>query len=162
MQEMQVTQVQSLDREDPLEDGMATHSSILAWTEARTWTEEAGGLPSIGSQCLKWLKRLRMHACKQIYRHRKYVSGYLGLGRCKHLWGSNPKGDQSWMFIGGTDVEAGTPILATSCEELTHWKRPWCWERLRARGKGDNRGWDGWMESPTRWTWVWLDSGSGW
>ena len=53
MQEMQVTQVQSLDREDPLEDGMATHSSILAWTEARTWTEEAGGLPSIGSQCLK-------------------------------------------------------------------------------------------------------------
>ena len=37
---------------------------------------------------------------------------------------------------------------------LTHWKRPWCWERLRAGGKGDNRGWDGWMVSPTQWTWV--------
>ena len=52
--------------------------------------------------------------------------------------------------------------LATCCEELTHWKRPWCWERLRARGEGDNRGWDGWMASPTRLTWVWVNSGSWW
>ena len=51
--------------------------------------------------------------------------------------------------------------LATSCEELTQWKRPWCWERLRA-GEGDDRGWDGWMASPTRWTWVWVDSRSWW
>ena len=50
--------------------------------------------------------------------------------------------------------------LATWCEELTHWKRPWCWERLRAGGEGDDRGWDGWMASSTQWTWVWLDSGS--
>ena len=41
--------------------------------------------------------------------------------------------------------------LATSCEELTHWKRPWCWEGLGAGGEGDDRGWDGWMASPTRW-----------
>ena len=47
--------------------------------------------------------------------------------------------------------------LATWCEELTHWKRPWCWERLKAGGEGDNRGWDGWMASLTRWTWVWTD-----
>ena len=40
------------------------------------------------------------------------------------------------------------------CEELTHWKSPWCWERLRAGGEGDDRGWDGWMASLTRWTWV--------
>ena len=52
--------------------------------------------------------------------------------------------------------------LATWCKELTHWKRPWCWERLRAGGEGDNRGWDGWMASPTQWTWVWVDSGSWW
>ena len=52
--------------------------------------------------------------------------------------------------------------LATWCEELTHWKRPWCWERLRAGGEGDNRGWDGWTASPTQWTWVWVDSGSWW
>ena len=45
---------------------------------------------------------------------------------------------------------------------LTHWKRPWCWERLRAGGEGDDRGWDGWMASPTQWTWVWVDSGSWW
>ena len=52
--------------------------------------------------------------------------------------------------------------LATSCEELTHWKRPWCWEGLGAGGEGDYRGWDGWMASPTRWTWVWVNSGSWW
>ena len=52
--------------------------------------------------------------------------------------------------------------LATWYEELTHWKRPWCWERLRAGGEGDDRGWDGWMASPTQWTWVWVDSGSWW
>ena len=51
-------------------------------------------------------------------------------------------------------------ILVTSCEELTHWKRLWCWEGLGAGGKGDDRGWDGWMASPTRWTWVWVNSGS--
>ena len=52
--------------------------------------------------------------------------------------------------------------LATSCEELTHWKRLWCWEGLRAGGKGDDRGWDGWMVSLTRWTWVWVNSRSWW
>ena len=44
--------------------------------------------------------------------------------------------------------------LATSCEELTDWKEPWCWEGLGAGGEGDDRGWDGWMASPTWWTWV--------
>ena len=52
--------------------------------------------------------------------------------------------------------------LATSCEELTHWKRLWCWEGLRAGGEGDDRGWDGWMASWTRWTWVWVNSGRRW
>ena len=52
--------------------------------------------------------------------------------------------------------------LATSCEELTHWKRPWCHEWLVAGGEGDDRGWDGWVASPTRWPWVWVDSGSWW
>ena len=52
--------------------------------------------------------------------------------------------------------------LAAWCEEPTHWKRPWCWERLRAGGEGDDRGWDGWMASPTWWTWVWASCGSWW
>ena len=53
-------------------------------------------------------------------------------------------------------------VVATSCEELTHWKRLWCWEGLGAGGEGDDRGWDGWMASPTRWKWVWVNSGSWW
>ena len=52
--------------------------------------------------------------------------------------------------------------LATSYEELTHWKRLWCWEGLGAGGEGDDRGWDGWMASPTRWMWIWVNSRSWW
>ena len=52
--------------------------------------------------------------------------------------------------------------LATWCEELTHWKRPWCWKRLRAGREGDDRRRDGWMASPTQWTWVWVNSRSWW
>ena len=75
----------------------------------------------------------------------------------------NPKGDQSWIFIGRTDAEAEALILGLpKCKELTYWKRPWCWERLKVGGEGDNRGWDGCMSSPTQWTWVWVNSGSWW
>ena len=52
--------------------------------------------------------------------------------------------------------------LATWCEELTHWKRPWRCQRLKAGREGDNRGRDGCMASPTQWTWVWVNSGSWW
>ena len=52
--------------------------------------------------------------------------------------------------------------LATWCEELTHLKRPWHWERLKTEVKGDNRGWDGWMAPLTQWTWIWINSGSWW
>ena len=44
--------------------------------------------------------------------------------------------------------------LATWCKELTHLKRPWCWKRFKAGGEGDDRGWDGWMASPTQWWWA--------
>ena len=70
---------------------------------------------------------------------------------------------QFWIFIGRTDSKAETPnTLAIWCEELTPWKRPWCWERLKAGGEGNDRGWDGWMASLTWWTWVWVSSGSWW
>ena len=52
--------------------------------------------------------------------------------------------------------------LATWYKELTHCKRAWCWEGFRAGGEGDDRGWDGWMASPTRRMWVWMNSGSWW
>ena len=75
----------------------------------------------------------------------------------------HPKGDQSWVFIGRTDVKLKLQsFLQSWWEELTHWKRPWCWERLGAGGEGDNRGWDGWMASPTQWTRFWVNSGSWW
>ena len=61
---------------------------------------------------------------------------------CKEIQPVHPKGNQSWIYIGRTDVEAETSTLwnfntlVTWCEELTHWKRPWCWERLKAGGEG--------------------------
>ena len=81
---------------------------------------------------------------------------------CKEIQPVHSKGDQFWVFTGRTDAKAETPIMATSCEELTHWKRPWCWERSKAGGEGDDRGWDGWMASPIQWTWVWVSSRSWW
>ena len=69
-----------------------------------------------------------------------------------------PKGNQFWIFIGRTDAEAETPILWPPHTK----KRPWCWERLKEGGEGDNRGWYGWMASPTQWTWVWASSKSLW
>ena len=69
-----------------------------------------------------------------------------------------------WMTIHSKDWcwSWNSNTLATWCEELTPWKRPWCWEGLGAGGEEDNRGWDGWMASPTRWTWVWASSRSWW
>ena len=48
------------------------------------------------------------------------------------------------------------------CKEMTHLKRPWWWESLKARGAGDDRGWDGWMASPAQWPWVWASPRSWW
>ena len=80
---------------------------------------------------------------------------------CKEIQAVYPKGDQSWVFIGRTDGWSwNSNTLATSWEKLTHWRIPWCWEGLGEGGEGDNRGWDGWMASPTRWTWVWVNRGS--
>ena len=62
----------------------------------------------------------------------------------------------------GLKLKLKLQYFGTSWEELIHLKRPWCWERLMAGGEGDNRGWDGWMASPTQWTWVWVDSRSWW
>ena len=79
---------------------------------------------------------------------------------CKEIQPVHPKGDQSWVFIGRTDVESETPILWPPDAESSLTGKDWCWERLREGGEGDGRGRDGWMASPTQWTWVWVDSGS--
>ena len=62
--------------------------------------------------------------------------------------------DRCWSWSSNT--------LATWCKELSHCKRPWCWERLKAGGEGDDREWDGWIASLTQWTWVWTSSGYWW
>ena len=76
------------------------------------------------------------------------------------------QGDPTSLFLGvhwkdwGWSWNANT--LAFSCEELIHWKRPWCWEGLGVGGEGEDSGWNGWMASLTQWTWVWVNSGSWW
>ena len=71
----------------------------------------------------------------------------------------NSKTNQPWIFVQDRwkDWCWSSNSLATWCEELTHWKRPWCWERLRSGGEGGYRGWDGWMASLTQWAWVWAN-----
>ena len=81
---------------------------------------------------------------------------------CKEIQPVHPKGDQSWVFIGRTDVKTETPIFWPPDEKgWLIWKDQ-CWERLGAGEEGGGRGWDGWMASPTQRTWVWVDSGSWW
>ena len=81
---------------------------------------------------------------------------------CKEIQPVHSEGDQPWDLFGRNDAEANSSTLATSCEELTHWKRFWCWEGLGAGGDADDRGWDGWMALLIRWTWVWVNSCSWW
>ena len=72
------------------------------------------------------------------------------------------KGDQSWVFFGRNDAKAETPVLWPPHARNWLIGKDWCWEGLRAGGEEDNRGWDGWMASPTQWTWVWVNSWSWW
>ena len=84
---------------------------------------------------------------------------------CKEIQPVHPKGNQSWIFMERTDSQAETPIIWPP--DVKNWligekKNPWCWERLKVRGEGDDRGWDGWMASLTLWTWVWVSSRIWW
>ena len=78
----------------------------------------------------------------------------------KEIQPVHPKGDQSWVFIGRTDVEAETPILwSPDAKSWLIWKDP---ERLKVGGEWDGRGWGGWMALPTQWTGIWVNAGSWW
>ena len=83
---------------------------------------------------------------------------------CKEIQPVHSKGDQSWVFFGKNDAKAETPVLWPP--HVKSWligkDSDACWEGLGAGGKGDDRGWDGWMASSTRWTWVWVNSRSWW
>ena len=83
---------------------------------------------------------------------------------CKEFQPVHPKGNSFWIFIGRTDAEAETLVLwPPDAKSWRIWKDPdagkdWRWEEK----EGDDRGWDGWMASPTQWAWVWVNSGSWW
>ena len=109
--------------------------------------------PVVMYGCESWTIKKPNNGCFQTVVLEKTLESPLD---CKEIQPVNPKGNQPWIFIGRTDVEAH---VATWCEEQTHWKTLWCWERLRAGGEGDNRGWDGWMSSLPQWMWVWANSG---
>ena len=80
---------------------------------------------------------------------------------CKEIQLVHSKGDQSWVFFGRNDVEAETPVPWPLHAKSWLTGKDWCWEGLGAAGEWDS-GWHGWMASLTRWTWVWVNSGSWW
>ena len=79
---------------------------------------------------------------------------------CKEIKPVNPKGNQSWIFIGRTEAEA--PILWPP--DMKNWLigKTLILGKIKGGGEGDYRGWDGWMASLTQWTWVWASSGTWW
>ena len=82
---------------------------------------------------------------------------------CKEIKPVNPKGNQPWIFIGRTDSETEAPILwPPYAKNWLIWKDPDAGKRLKAGGKGGDRGWDGWMASLTQRTWVWTNSERQW
>ena len=81
---------------------------------------------------------------------------------CKEIQPVHPKGNQSWIFIEGLMLKLKLQYFGHLMWRTDSLERPWCWERLKAGGEGDNREWDGWMTSLTRWTWVWASSRSWW
>ena len=83
---------------------------------------------------------------------------YFGLQWCQ----TSQSQTKSVLNIHWNDWCWNSNTLAIWCKELTHWERPWFWERLKAGEEGDDRRWDGWIVSPTRWTWVRASSGSWW
>ena len=81
---------------------------------------------------------------------------------CKEIQTVHSKGDQLWDFFGRTDDKAETPVLWPPHVKSLLTEKDWCWKGLGAGGEGYDRRWDDWMASLTRWTWVWVNSGSWW
>ena len=160
---------------------MATHSSTLAWKIP--WMEEPDGLQSMGShrviqdwsdlaaaaagkamvfpvvmyECESWTikktERRRIDAFK-LWCWRRFL---------RVPWTAR---SSNQSILKEFSSEYSLQALTLKLHYFVHliWRvdsleRPWCWKRLRAGGEGGNRGWDGWMASLTRWTWVWASSG---
>ena len=105
---------------------------------------------------LKYIIPVVMYRCESwtIKKAERWIDAFnCGVGRrlVTVPWTAK-RSNQSILNIHWKDWCWSSNTLATWCQEWTHWKRPWCWARLKAGGEGDNRGWDGWMASPTWWT----------
>ena len=110
------------------------------------------------SWAIKKAERWRIDAF-ELWWLEKTLESLLGY---KEIQPVHPKGNQSWIFIGRTDAEGETPIVWPLIQRTDSLERSWCWERLEVGGEGDDRARDGWMASSTRWTGVWVSSGSWW
>ena len=79
----------------------------------------------------------------------------------KEIQPVHPKGNQSWIFIGNLMLQLKLQYFGHLMGRTDSFEKTLMLERLKAGGEGDNRGWDGWMASPTQWTWVWVTPGVG-
>ena len=125
-------------------------------TSSLWWSRKPLRGSTLSRGCLYWKKPVTCFF-KNIYLCIWPGKNLFGLGNQSYLKEISP--DYHWK---DWCQSWNSSTLATWYKELTHWKRPWCWDRLKAGGEGDDRGWDGWMTSLTRWTWVWASSESWW
>ena len=149
-------------------DGLIASLTPWTWVWANSgswcWTEKPGGLQSMGLQESDTTERLNRTEHQRIDAFELYC-----WRRPLRVPWTARRSNQSILkeispeySLEGLMLKLNSYTLATWCKELTHWKRPWCWERLKAGGEEVNRGWDGWMASLTRWTTVWATSRSWW
>ena len=81
---------------------------------------------------------------------------------CKEIQPVHSRGDQSWVFTGRTDTKVETPISGHLLQRVDSLENTLTLGGIEGRRRRDDRGWDGWMASLTRWTWVWVNSGHWW
>ena len=153
---MQETWVWFLGGEDPLEKEMVTHSSTLAWRIPWMWLIHV----NVWQKPLQYCKIISLQLIKINGKKKKKIpwmeepDGLQSMGSQKvgHDWATSSS-NQGPHFI--------FPLYSlcfSFSKEPTHWRRPWCWERLKAKGEGSDRGWDDQTASQTQWTWVWANS----
>ena len=142
------------------------------FTTVKTWRQPK--CPTVD----EWMKMWRVCVCTHPFTYILYMCNGILLSHSKLMLSNCGAGECSWESLGqrGEQISQSwrkstlnihckdwcwtwsSSTLATWCEELTHWERPWGWERLSAGGEGGYRGWDGWIASPTQWTWIWANS----
>ena len=123
-------------------------------------SSQSYGFSIVMNGCENWIRKKAKNWCFWTVVLEKTLESPLD---CKEVKVANPKGNQSWIFIGRTDVEAEIPVLWPP--HVKSWligKDPDAGRNGGAGGEGHDRGWDGWMASLTRWMWVWVNSGSWW